>query len=58
MQDRRLLILTNKTMESKCKCCEGTGIQINKDLLKVICPCCNGTGLPHGTVTNYMTNLD
>jgi len=37
--------------ESKCKCCEGTGVQINKDLIKVICPCCNGTGLPNGTIT-------
>jgi len=32
-------------MESvKCRCCDGTGVQVNKDGLRVICPCCLGSG--------------
>ena len=34
-----------------CKFCNGTGVQINKDGLKVKCPECNGTG--QRNVSNY-----
>lgn len=27
-----------------CKCCYGTGVQTNKDGLRIKCPCCGGTG--------------
>ena len=37
------MIDTSKT-GYPCKCCDGSGIQINKDALKVLCPCCGGTG--------------
>ena len=28
----------------KCLACNGTGIQVNKDGLKVLCPVCSGLG--------------
>lgn len=31
-------------METKCKCCEGKGIQRKLDGINIICPCCNGDG--------------
>lgn len=33
-------------MENKfiCKCCEGTGIQVRNDGIKIYCPSCKGTG--------------
>jgi len=34
-----------------CKFCNKTGIQTNKDGLKVKCPECNGTGLK--IISNY-----
>lgn len=30
--------------DAKCKCCQGTGIQKNKDMLNVYCPACRGSG--------------
>ncbi len=27
-----------------CKCCEGTGVQKNKEEINIKCPECNGTG--------------
>jgi len=35
--------IDNKTYRI-CKCCGGTGTQINKDGIRIKCPCCNGTG--------------
>lgn len=34
----------NGTTKENCKCCNGTGVQVNKDGLTVKCPCCSGTG--------------
>ena len=34
-----------------CKCCKGSGTQINKDALIVLCPCCGGTGNDSTKVT-------
>jgi hypothetical protein len=34
-----------KQEKKECICCYGTGIQQNKDNLRVICPACGGTGI-------------
>jgi len=33
-----------RTKRKSCKCCLGTGVQTNKDGLRIPCPFCAGTG--------------
>ena len=36
--------IEEKIKDKQCKCCNGEGTQLNKDLLKVVCPACKGEG--------------
>jgi len=36
-----------------CICCEGEGIQIRNDGIKILCPACEGTGLTKPTTSIF-----
>lgn len=33
-----------KDYSKNCKCCNGTGIQMNREGINIKCPACGGTG--------------
>jgi len=40
---------------NKCKCCNGTGVQYNKNTgLTQHCPCCSGSGLNKKNPLGYI----
>lgn len=36
--------IIHKVNDGKCKCCDGSGVQVRNDGLKVTCPGCGGAG--------------
>jgi len=40
---------TYPKIDHPCKCCGGSGVQMNKDGIKINCPVCVGTGQQGGS---------
>ena len=40
---------TYPKIDHPCKCCGGSGVQMNKDGIKINCPVCGGTGQQGGS---------
>ncbi len=35
---------TTNAAGTPCKCCDGSGVQVRSDLIKIQCPACGGSG--------------
>lgn len=50
--------LKQKIQEKQCKFCEGTGIQVGKDEIKIACPVCKGEGKIMGSLMDKSSLRD